>query len=82
MKIENLETLPINVTITNTGITRSVNISGVNQHLNLKHGDTVILRANTVSELIGYLSQANEELIVEAETDIEDEPVEGEPDEG
>lgn len=60
-----LSKIPGKVIIMNSGtVGRAVNISGYNQHYVLPAGEGVALRAETSSELIGYLSQADDTLTV------------------
>lgn len=66
-----LSKVPGKVVIMNTGNkTRTVNISGYNQNREVLAGDGIALRAETSSELIGYLSQADDTLTVELPTDV------------
>lgn len=59
-----LSALPAVVTIVNSGKRAMVSISGINQKLPIENGQTVKLRAETSSELIGYLSQETDTLTV------------------
>lgn len=66
-----LSKVPGKVIIMNTGNkTRTVNISGYNQHYEVLAGDGIALRAESSSELIGYLSQADDTLTVELPTEV------------
>lgn len=66
-----LSKVPGKVTIMNVGTkSRVVNISGYNQQHIIAPGDGVALRAESSSELIGYLSQADDTLTVELPTEV------------
>ncbi len=64
-----LSTIPAVVTFKNAdkehgGHRRILSISGINQQLPIEPGQTIKLRAESSSELIGYLSQEDETLAV------------------
>lgn len=60
-----LSNVPGVVTIQNSGSKDAkLNISGYNQSFTLPAGETVKLKAETSSELVGFLSQATDEIIV------------------
>lgn len=60
-----LSNVPGVVTITNNGEKDvKLNISGYNQSFTLAAGTAVKLMAQTSSELIGYLSQETEDVVV------------------
>ncbi|MCM1323031.1 MAG: hypothetical protein NC218_02495 [Acetobacter sp.] len=60
-----LSTIPAIVTFVNNGkVRKTISISGQNQSLPIEAGQTIKLLADSTSELIGYLSQENEELEV------------------
>lgn len=60
-----ISNVPGVVTIENTGKKDvKINISGYNQSFTLPAGETVKLKAENSSELVGYLSQATDEVMV------------------
>lgn len=60
-----LSKVPGVVTIKNNGSKDvKINISGYNQSFTLPAGDSVKLKANTSSELVGFLSQETESIDV------------------
>ena len=60
-----LSNVPGAVTIENSGEKDvKINISGYNQSFTLPAGETVKLKAETSSELVGYLSQATSDVVV------------------
>lgn len=61
-----LSNVPGIVTITNNGTkTVNISISGMNQQFPLAPDTEVKLKAETSSELLGYLSQETEDIVVE-----------------
>lgn len=61
-----LSQVPGVVSITNNGTKPvNINISGMNQQFPIDPGMTVKLLAETSSELLGYLSQETDTLVVE-----------------
>lgn len=66
--MEEISLIPRVITITNTGdIDRIVNISGCNQSFIMTPGLSVRLKVITSSEMLGYLSQADDTLIIDSE---------------
>lgn len=60
-----LSNVPGVVTITNNGTKDAkVNISGYNQSFTLPAGESVKLKAQTSSELVGFLSQETDDVVV------------------
>lgn len=60
-----ISNVPGVVTIENTGDKDvKINISGYNQSFTLPTGETVKIKAQTSSELVGYLSQATDSVVV------------------
>lgn len=60
-----LSNVPGVVTIENTGAKDvKINISGYNQSFTLPASESVKIKANTSSELVGFLSQETDELKV------------------
>ena len=65
-----LSNVPGVVTIENTGAKDvKINISGYNQSFTLPAGESVKIKANTSSELVGFLYQETDELKVTLPTE-------------
>lgn len=71
--ILDLSQVPGNVEITNNGEKAvKINVSGYNQSMPIEPGQTIIFKAQTSSELVGFLSQETDFISVKLPGEVEE----------